>query len=388
MNSKYVIEAVPGNAIGVQQSLEKKLTERLQHLLSCDVNLQGIRKIQVKITGDGTYVSHSMHILVIAFTIVNVKGEEFPNSTRGNHVLALINTTEDYKHLEVAVSELSVEVQKTNAIKINDTTFEIEHCLGGDWKFLAICLGIKAANACYSCIWCKCPSTDRYDLNKQWSISDVSKDAKTIEEIQNLSKLAKKRNVETFGCIRPPLFSSIAIDHVIPDILHLFLRICDVLINLLLVELQRQDDFNKRESRSKETRSNSVPLLTVYENVLKECKICFHFYQDKASKQPKWRDLTGPEKLRHFAKITISVLLPTIPNSADVQKLWADFLQLYKSLTSTTPVNHTEFQKDAAKWHRLFISVYQSKNVTPYIHLLSSHILEFLEKYKTIAPFS
>ena len=161
-----------------------------------------ICKIQVKITGDGMYVSCSMHILVIAFTIVNVKGEEFPNSSRGNHVLALINTTEDYEHLEVAVSELAVEVQKTNAIKINDTTFEIEYFLGGGWKFLAICLGIKAANACYSCIWwCKCPSTDRYDLNKQWSISDVSKDARTIEEIQNLSKLVKKRNVETFGCI-------------------------------------------------------------------------------------------------------------------------------------------------------------------------------------------
>ena len=157
---------------------------------------------------------------------------------------------------------------------------------------------------------------------------------------------------------------------------------------MLLVELQRQDDLNKRESRSKETRSDSVPLLTVYENFLKECKICFHFYQDKASKQPKWRDLTGSEKLRLFAKINISVLFPTIPNSANVQKLWADFLQLYKSLTSTTPVNHTEFQKDAAKWHRLFISVYQSKNVTPYTHLLSSHISKFLEKYKTIAPFS
>ena len=110
MNSKYVIEAVLGNAIGVQQSLEKELTERLQHLLSCDANLQEIRKIQVKITGDGTYVSRSMHTLVIAFTIVNVKGEEFPNSPRGNHILALINTTEDYE--QVAVSELAAEVQK------------------------------------------------------------------------------------------------------------------------------------------------------------------------------------------------------------------------------------------------------------------------------------
>jgi len=201
INSEYIIEAVPGTAIGVQQSLQKKLTERLQHIVSCDPSLQRIKKIQVKITGDGTYVSRSMHILVIAFTIVNVLGEEFPNSPRGNHVLALINTTEDYEHLEDAVSELAAEIQKTNAIKINDTTFEIEYFLSGDWKFLAICLGIKAANACYSCIWCKCPIMDRYDLSKKWSISDVSKNARTIEEIQSLSKLANKRNVEMFGCV-------------------------------------------------------------------------------------------------------------------------------------------------------------------------------------------
>jgi len=157
---------------------------------------------------------------------------------------------------------------------------------------------------------------------------------------------------------------------------------------LLPVELQKLVSLNNRKARSEKTRSSSVPLLTVYENFLKECKICFHFYEDKTSKEPKWRDLTGPEKLRLFSKINISVLFPTIPNSVNIQILWTDFLQMYKSLISVTPVNHEEFQKDAVKWHRLFITVYQSKNVTPYTHLLSSHISEFIDMYKTIAPFS
>jgi len=61
---------------------------------------------------------------------------------------------------------------------------------------------------------------------------------------------------------------------------------------------------------------------------------------------------------------------------------------MYKLLISATPVNHEEFQKDAEKWHRLFITVYQSKNITPYTHLLSSHISEFIAMYKTIALFS
>ena len=48
------------------------------------------QKVQV---GDGTIVSRSMHVLVIAFILVNVKSEECPNSLKGNHVVALIDTT-------------------------------------------------------------------------------------------------------------------------------------------------------------------------------------------------------------------------------------------------------------------------------------------------------
>ena len=64
---------------------------------------------------------------------------------------------------------------------------------------------------------------------------------RTIEEIQQLA-LKKK-----YGCIQQPLFPSIPIDHVIPDILHLFLRINDVLINLLVLRLRRMDGIEENE---------------------------------------------------------------------------------------------------------------------------------------------
>ena len=43
--------------------------------------------IQVMLTGDGTRVSYSMHILVIAFT----RGNENPNSPWEKHVIAMLN---------------------------------------------------------------------------------------------------------------------------------------------------------------------------------------------------------------------------------------------------------------------------------------------------------
>ena len=39
------------------------------------------------------------------------------------------------------------------------------------------------------------------------------------------------------------------------------------------------------------------------------------------------------------------------------------------------------------KWMSLLLTVYQTKHVTPYMHLVS-HIPQFLEMHGTLAPFS
>ena len=383
MDLNSTIQDTPGKAIGVQQSLKVKLTKRLEYLVSCDATFQQ-QKVEVKVTGDGTIVSRSMHVLVIAFTLVNVKSKECPNSQRGNHVVALINTTEDYNNLQEAVRDIEEEIKNTTSITVNDLTFEIEYFLGGDWKFLAISAGLKAANSCYPCVWCKCPNTDRHDLSKTWSIFDGAKGARTIAEIQKLSKSAHKKGVETYGCLRQPLFPSIAVDHIVPDILHLFLRISDVLINLLILELRRQDGL-KKKSKS----SSTMPQVTVYEQFLNdECKVSFHFYSDKVTKETKWRDLTGPEKVKLFSKISIQTLFPNVPQAAEVQKLWTDFFSIYQTLRSTEKIPHVSFQTCATNWVKLFKSVYQSKHITPYIHLFVNHISEFLSVHGTIAAFS
>lgn len=40
------------------------------------------------------------------------------------------------------------------------------------------------------------------------------------------------------------------------------------------------------------------------------------------------------------------------------------------------------------KWMSLFLTVYQTKRLTPYMHLLVGHIPQFLEMHGTLAPFS
>ena len=62
--------------------------------------------------------------------------------------------------------------------------------------------------------------------------------------------------------------------------------------------------------------------------LLATCKIPFHFYVCKDSKSLKWRDLTGPEKHKLFAKINLPDLFPNLPNVSTIQDIWTKFMEL------------------------------------------------------------
>ena len=68
------------------------------------------------------------------------------------------------------------------------------------------------------------------------------KRARTIEEIQHLAALSTKRGVNKYGCAQQPLFPTIPVDHVVPDIyicsfaslmfseIYLFLNFADLMV--------------------------------------------------------------------------------------------------------------------------------------------------------------
>ena len=118
--------------------------------------------------------------------------------------------------------------------------------------------------------------------------------------------------------------------------------------------------------------------------------VSFHMYLDKATKALKWWDLTGPEKLKLFKEMDIPKLFLGIPHAMKVQKIWKDFLSIYSTLclTSIESEKIKQFETTVKDWLNCFLSVYQAKNVTPYIHTLVFHIPEFLTLYGSLAPFS
>lgn len=62
---------------------------------------------------------------------------------------------EHYDEVLEAVKELEEEMKDLNMVKIDNVDYSIEHYFAADWKFLATCTGILAANSNYPCVWCK-----------------------------------------------------------------------------------------------------------------------------------------------------------------------------------------------------------------------------------------
>ena len=82
---------------------------------------------------------------------------------------------ESYEYLKLALSDIIDEVEHLKEIEIEGVTVSITYYLGGDWKFLAVVMGIDSASSDHTCIWCKCNNDEQCDIQREWSLSNEDK---------------------------------------------------------------------------------------------------------------------------------------------------------------------------------------------------------------------
>ena len=88
---------------GVQQSLESRLKVRIKVLLK-ENKIKNGETVQVKLMGDGTKICRKLNLTNFCFTVLN-EGD-VAKSPRGNHAIAIINSTEKYEDLKIALSDI------------------------------------------------------------------------------------------------------------------------------------------------------------------------------------------------------------------------------------------------------------------------------------------
>lgn len=380
LNNKWNIQPTPGEAEGVQISFKESVVEQIRRLKAKGV-LQAEEMIKIKLSGDGTNIGKRISVINITFTILNEKN--LAMSEKGNYLLAVIRTSESYDTLANSLADLIEEMKNLEEIDVDNSTYYFEYFLGGDWKFLACVCGIGAANADYACIWCRCPRLERWNTEKHWSVLDPGSGARSLDEVRKYARSKK------FNCKNKPLFSFIPLSHVVIDTLHLFLRISDNLIALLIRELKFSDAIEKRNTFANGFCRDKYKHMAGYETFLNSLGIPFHWYVGKETKQLEYRDLTGPEKVKLLKNVTISSLLPNSPNKQIIQEIWDDFSSIIEAIKHDFKAEDVKrFENKITAWLNKFLVVYQKKDVTPYMHALYAHVPEFLSLYTNIEYFT
>ena len=118
------------------------------------------------------------------------------------------------------------------------------------------------------------------------------------------------------------------------------------------------------------------------------CKVPFKLFSSKDSKKTlEWRDLTSPEKHHLFMQIKISELFPELSNKEVIQSLWEKFYEMYLLMNTEKPDSDL-LKTEAQAWVTTYLTVYQTKNIIPYIHAFTMHVHKFIRLYESLQPYS
>ena len=91
-----------------------------------------------------------------------------------------------------------------------------------------------------------------------------------------------------------------------------------------------------------------------------------------------------------FSNINLMVLFPNFPKIDVIQEIWKQFFKLNFTLHSQSLSSDQidDFESDAKAWIKLFLTVYQTRNVTTYMHPMFAHVPKFFRLHKAIVPFT
>jgi hypothetical protein len=348
----------------------KKILEYIVPLYVKEGKLNpAIPTIHLRISGDGRNVGRKVKHVMITVALLDDLKNLF--KSKYHYTVVLFPGTENYSTLKVATNAFIQELQELNntGIVINNILWNFELFFSSDWKFLAICLGFNAANSNNFCPWCEVTKSQR-ENGYDWIISKSM-------------NILNENPTAYLGHKFPPLFNMISLENYVPDKLHIMLRITDRLWELVLQEIKNEGLFN-----------NITRNIIIKE--MKNLKIRFEFWKIHGTADNwNYTSLMGDDKLRVLRNFNLTKLFDP-ERAALIKSLWDGFAELY-DLLGEKETDPQDFHSKAKAWYELFLKkavvdsktngileqgLYRSSDVTPYIHVLVSHVWEFMLIHK------
>ena len=254
-------------------------------------------------------------------------------------------------------------------------------------KFIQIVLGLNSSIATYCCPWCKVSKDSRGDISFPWNHYHENDTKRTVEEMQRMCTSSSAKT--NFGSKYAPLLD-IAIDHYIPDELHLMMRITDVLLRNLVDDAMSKDQYAKLLGQA----TDNLELLI---KAIQSCGVSFRTWTSKTG-DFEYTSLSGNDKKTLLRNLPERLLFCLHEDTReDVVNLWKEFSSIYTLITdhSSAVFDSTEVFSKVHLFVENFLKIgnkkregYQPKNVTPYLHVLVYHVPYFVGRYGSLLQFS
>lgn len=300
----------------------------------------------ISFSGDGAPAGKYKNFLNIS---ISLPDERTPHR-RAPQLIAMSTDKEEYSALADILGEINREVNciQENGLFIDDQRVSFTFFLCADYKFLLTVCGMKSANsnnACLFCLACK---------------AEYCKDG---------AQRRDRFNIGQPGVIKQCLLPSIPVERIIIDVLHMFLRTTDKLFLLI-----RRSVPDCRANAFVELLKMQIP-----------CRGKLTVHDGKVEFQSL--DSSDRERLLNFF-IRSDVLVKFLgkPEGLKIRVLLAKLVKVLDLFRSSD--DPLLLKQECDVFMAMFLRVFQSGHVTPYIHLMVFHGHEIVSRVGCMNVFT
>lgn len=365
-------------------SFQEELQAAVQEYASCKgltVQEVGEEPLLVKVEGDGCVVNRHKTWTTLSFVIIQ-SGRNL-QSHRLHCLLAVAEIQESYFSIRESFGRLIRDINavaERGSVHVGDHEIPVRICIGSDMKFLLNVQGLMSAFSKFLCPFCRADPKNRVESgaeSTEFNSPPLLRTAKNMRE-DCLNEANGMKNVPLFNV--EPIF-------IIPDVMHMGIRIMNRLINGLLVDVEDHDNRSKVPNPK---ASSSAP-----KNIIDEINnsgVKFEVWQDER-KGMRFTSLTGGE-MKRLLKLLPDKLPGHLPVRTEEKTvvLWKLFDEVLEHLEHN--VDECSIQNKVCEFFDTFLELgkeckgYGRERVTPYMHILVHHASSKHETFKCLGWFS
>lgn len=356
--------------------LKEKIKLAATQLISRKLIIPQNATLRIKISGDGYLRTHKLGHVLFTFTFLD---SELAHQSFATWDLCVLDGAESMDSVAIVMEEISNRMKDCTSIDILERTYNTEFFFTSDQKFLALVIGKTSANSKYFCNWCECTKENRGNLHDDAPLRSMENMVQVAARMPSTKTgIEKWKRGEGKGIGRVPCLSSISFDHIVPDIMHLFLRIVEKL--LLCLFKYYEDDARSSEKYLEEVRK-----------LLRNKNFRFK-YKDGLLAKP---NIDGKTMKNIIMNLPETLILTKHGEKSHLQKalkdLGCNLVVIYETLWMSRLLNKDEqeiLKSQIAKFGELWILLFPRNSWNNSCHVLHRHVMHYVSLYGSIYHFS